>query len=739
MLQKSIDNYYEEFIQEIQALSQYGDHQSDVFWALYTDALCGTGFLVDCNQLIFRQNSGSHRTTDIKIDGYESVPSETNNILTLVVSEFSGVGNPELQTINRDEAISHFSKVETFIEKSLSKEFRDSIDENMLKSPRPIAEMIANEWENIVAFRIILMTDKLLRIQKNRKAEKSRSFENITIRGTRVIRDCYDFEQYKNENLDGSKSTDAIEIDFIKDTGNAVPVLSIQNDKSLNYDSYIGVISGNQLASIYERYQSRLLEQNIRSYLQNRNNVNKAITNTIMETPGMFFAYNNGISCVAEEIEIKDKSIISIKGFQIVNGGQTTASIHRALTDKSLKADLSLINVQMKITVLKDDLQTADKFDIVTRIAEFSNNQTKVARSDLVSNNPFHIQIEKLSRSIRAPIWGNNSIQTKWYYERLKGQYLDEKTRIKNPKDKLRFETEFPALTSSSVTNRKQVFDKSYLAKMQNTWNQYPYIVAQGNEKNYAWFKDLVSEEWEKWDEVKENYGEQFFEDLVSKIIIFQDIAKLIPAIYKDSDGRPQRGLPGQAITYYAISKFAYDIQTEALGKKKKFDHRIIWQLQKMPEDLLTSFVPVIKLVFNLMMDPPEGGSKDTSEWAKKPFLWDLIKNQIIKWPDSISNYLIPISEENSSLTLEGQTYSSEELNGASLESVKTVQENVNTAGIEFWKSVYQWGQESREISGSEINVFSNYFKHGSANRFRSKSLLETLERFQSKGCELHI
>ena len=172
MLQKSIDKYYEEFIKEIQALSQYGDHQSDVFWGLYTDALCGTGFLVDCNQLIFRQNSASHRTTDIKIDGYEAVPSETNNILTLVISEFSGVGNSELQTINRDEAISHFSKVEAFIEKSLSKEFRDSIDENMLKSPRPIAEMIANEWENIVAFRIILMTDKLLRIQKNRRDEK---------------------------------------------------------------------------------------------------------------------------------------------------------------------------------------------------------------------------------------------------------------------------------------------------------------------------------------------------------------------------------------------------------------------------------------------------------------------------------------------------------------------------------------------------------------------------------------
>ena len=139
------------------------------------------------------------------------------------------------------------------------------------------------------------------------------------------------------------------------------------------------------------------------------------------------------------------------------------------------------------------------------------------------------------------------------------------------------------------------------------------------------------------------------------------------------------------------------------------------------------------------MMNPPEGGSKDPSEWAKKPLLWDLIKKQIIKWPDSISNYLIPISEENSSLSLDGQTNSSEELSGASSDSVKTVQEKVNTAGVEFWKAVYQWGKESREISGSEINVFSNYFKHGSANRFRSKSLLETLERFQSKGCELQI
>ena len=57
----------------------------------------------------------------------------------------------------------------------------------------------------------------------------------------------------------------------------------------------------------------------------------------------MFLAFNNGISATADFIEL-DKSggfIKSVKNLQIVNGGQTTASIYH--TWKNDKVDLSLV------------------------------------------------------------------------------------------------------------------------------------------------------------------------------------------------------------------------------------------------------------------------------------------------------------------------------------------------------------------------------------------------------------
>ena len=221
-------------------------------------------------------------------------------------------------------------------------------------------------------------------------------------------------------------------IDFYKEGYNVPCIISTSENEE--YQSYLAIISGQALAAIYEKYGSRLLEQNVRSFLQFTGKVNKGIRTTILKEPHMFLAFNNGIAATAERIELgvspdgKGLVITSVQDFQVVNGGQTTASIYHTL--KKDKADISGIFVQLKLSVVKNRNNFSE---IVSRISEYANTQNKVSVSDLSSNRPYHIELEKLSRNIFAPhVTGQIGQQTKWFYERARGQY-------KNARDKGRF------------------------------------------------------------------------------------------------------------------------------------------------------------------------------------------------------------------------------------------------------------------------------------------------------------
>ena len=102
---------------------------------------------------------------------------------------------------------------------------------------------------------------------------------------------------------------------------------------------------------------------------------------TIRKEPQMFLAFNNGLSATAEAVTVEDlpgggKGLRSIRDLQIVNGGQTTASIYHAV--KKDKADVSQLFVQVKLTVLNDPT----KMDIVVPyISRYANTQNKVQGS----------------------------------------------------------------------------------------------------------------------------------------------------------------------------------------------------------------------------------------------------------------------------------------------------------------------------------------------------------------------
>jgi hypothetical protein len=247
------------------------------------------------------------------------------------------------------------------------------------------------------------------------------------------------------------------------------------------------------------------LESNVRSFLQFRGKINKGIRKTINEDPSMFFSYNNGITATAEYIEFDQKNeITKLKNFQIVNGGQTTASLFN--TRKIDKVSLDDIFVQMKLTIIDDDKVN----DIVPNISKFANTQNKVSDSDFFSNDVYHVRIEEKSRRIWAPIKSGELKGTKWFYERAKGQYLEVQSKLTDAQKK-----EFKATNPQS-----QMFTKTDLAKYMMVWEHLPYIVSLGAQKNFDKFGEIIVPRWNKNDK---EFNDVYYQHAIAKAIIFKE------------------------------------------------------------------------------------------------------------------------------------------------------------------------------------------------------------------------
>lgn len=300
--------------------------------------------------------------------------------------------------------------------------------------------------------------------------------------------------------------------------GFEIPCIKVPTNVD-TYQSYLAIIPGPLIAKIYEEYGQRLLEQNVRTFLEFTGKINKGIRRTINTEPEMFFAYNNGIAATAEEVRLGKGSqgtmVISyIKDLQIVNGGQTTASLFH--TKRKDRADLSGIAVQMKLNIINS---RENYSNIVERIAEYANTQNKVSFSDLTANNPFYIELEKLSRTIVAPHIAGQTVQTHWFFERTRRQYKNQRAKDGNTSSRRK---------SFDIRNPKsQLFTKEELAKYINTFSLIekakngkkdlvvgPNSVVQGSQKNHDAF-------------IKYNLPEElpdsiWFEDAIAKAILFR-------------------------------------------------------------------------------------------------------------------------------------------------------------------------------------------------------------------------
>ena len=395
---------------------------------------------------------------------------------------------------------------------------------------------------------------------------------------------------YQQHNIRAGK--EKVEIDFPTEYNTRIQCLKMSDDNPF-VDAYLAIMPGITLAKIYKKYQQVLLEKNVRTFLQFKGKVNKGIRKTLRKEPDMFFSYNNGISTTATEIELKKKDgilqITRLYDWQIVNGGQTTASIAACLNDRDVELDK--VFVPMKISVIRN---SDDCDSIVKAISTTANSQTAIKNSDFSANEPYLVDLEKFSRSEWVPN-GNNMPVCKWYFERTRGQYLDQLAQLSGYNEKS-FKIQYP---------KKQKITKTDIAKYEASWNQQPYNVCKGAEKNYSLFVAEIKKE-------RPIVTSKYYKHIIAKGILFNTIDSIIKS----------KKLGG-----YKANMNAYMMAAISSLSQKNLDLTYIWENQTVQQDVIDRIEELIPLVWrHLTVDSISGGHVNVGDWSKKPECWQRLK-----------------------------------------------------------------------------------------------------------------
>lgn len=486
----------------------------------------------------------------MRADGY--CFDETDHSLILLISDFQDSREPDKLTRTRVDEL--YWRLYYFLDEvcngNISTYFDDSDD--VLKISDYIRRRMNAQHDDpqlVLKVKFYILTNKELDTRllstnllettisntrgKKKKAKTTKKIKKENFNGKPLeIALWYPERFFEMEN---SNNNEPIVIDVAEDYGcNGIPCIKGNIGDNLDYEAYIAIIPGKLLADIYIEHGSRVLEGNVRAFLGTggSKSVNSGIRRTINTDPTKFFTYNNGIATTASDVETNfvdgQLYITKIVDLQIINGGQTTASLAEAVLKKT-NTDLKGIYVPMKLTVI-DDRESEDENGIrfydamVQSIAKFANSQNKVTAADLFSNDPFHIQMEQMSKRYLAPP-GQSAVPTGWYYERSRKKYKQEQIKLSKDSQK-RFQSKFP---------KSQVITKEQLAMYITTvFSLRPDIVSKGKNWTMKAFGTEISEIYKK---NKEAFNEFYFKKCICAAIIYRTVDSYLET-HKDSGTR---------------------------------------------------------------------------------------------------------------------------------------------------------------------------------------------------------
>lgn len=604
---------------------------------------------------------GTYDKKSIGISAYCWDPGDEEGVLSIIISDF--VRSEEPQGLLKPDINALLNKLIHFTKAARDTNFSEKLEET--SSAFVFADFFVRNIKKFGKIKLILATNRL---------NKARSWDAHslgTIAGIPTTVSIWDLARLERF-ISSGQTRDDLVVNFADDFGEPISVLKASFDGA-PLESYIAVVPGSQLADIYDKWGARLLEANVRSFLQARNKVNRGIRDTIKDDPSMFFSYNNGLTATAESVEVVQMEdglfLMSAENFQIVNGGQTTASIHAA--KKLSPAQLKNVFVQMKLTVVPK----ASVEEIVPNISLYANSQNKVNAADFSSNQPFHVQMEEFSRRVLAPSGEDEYRETKWFYERARGQYADEYGK-RNVSEKRKFKTEFP---------RNQFITKTDLAKFENSYRCKPHVVSLGAQKNFGNFASAIGKEWKK---NESEFDETWFKRLIAKAIIFRTLEKLVPA-----QDWYEGGYRANIVTY-AFAKLVHDAEQQ--GKVPDLDR--VWKLQRVPAALEEALKIAAKAANEQITNPPDG-VRNFSEWAKKQACWEQLSRRDLDYPENFGDVLVSPQEAKAA-----QDSDRKDRNAMSGAEAMT---EVMQQGGEYWSQILNFGLHVGKISPKEKGILT--------------------------------
>lgn len=657
---KELSKFYNSLVQEVvtrQIANEEGDNQEQTFTRMCLELLSEAGETENSDVAFYEKGLGTQNQQ--KINGYAI--SDNYETVDLFVSIYEGTEEPI--TILKKDIDNAAKRMTNFFRNAIYSDLGNEIEES--SAIFEFANTLGTYKE---------LRDSLVRVNAfiltngNYKGEIPPIKE---ICGYKIYYRVVDI----NYLYQISEQSHAPIVIDLKEEGWKVPCLHASTSSD-DYEAYVAILPGEFLYSLYERYGGRLLEQNVRSFLQFTGKINKGIRDTIIKKPHMFLAYNNGIAATADAMEIDANGYIqSISNLQIVNGGQTTASIYH--TKKKDKADISDIYVQVKLSIIKKKDEFAD---IVSAISQYANTQNKVNNADFSANNPILVELEKVSRYVMTPITQEKSMQTYWFFERARSQYKNIRQKEGFTKSRQKaFDLKYP---------KNQMFTKVELAKYINCYEEVyegsklviaPHIVVRGSEKNYAQFiaKNLPTN--------PKKVNNVYFEDTIAKAILF----KAADRLYGTKRTGNNIGELKSVVVPYTIGLLNH-------LTSGRIDLYKIWKNQKV-SDAMSNLIYSLMVQLNpfIMKISP---SNNYLEWAKKEDCWLTVRDSK-EWKyelDSIEDDLI-----DPDIPVVRKVTVNTTVDDKSEHDLKIVK----SIPYKLWLKFAEWGAESGELS---LNLQSN-------------------------------
>jgi hypothetical protein len=558
----------------------------------FTELVCGeleiAGVLEEPTVCYYQGGVGS---TESKINGYSAAEAD-GRIDVFISLYFAG---DEICKVNSADIDRAFRKLRKFLDAVALGEFATKIE------PSAEARAMAMELTRLISsagrISMFLFTNGVVATRKERQAAEPLGDAKVSL-------EVWDLERFRRLRSSAS-AQEPIDVDL---AGVQVPCVASSSAHSA-YQTCVTLLPGSLLSQLYDEHGARLLELNVRSYLQAKGKINRGILETLVREPDRFLSYNNGISIVAEKILLSADSryVLGMNGIQIVNGGQTTASIHKA--SKETGADLANVLVQAKITVVPPE-----KFEeVVHDIARYSNSQNKVSEVDLSANHPYHVAVERHSRAQWAP-----GEQSKWFYERARGSFQTERARRSRTKsEREKFDREFP--TAQRVT-------KEDLARYSNCFDGLPHLVSKGGQKNFVRFMEGLPSTSKGWEMPLAEY-----KALIGKAILYRECQSLAK----------EAGIPS-----FRINVVTYTVSLLAEMSARRLNLEEIWNVQGISgptTKLLRDWLPKVAEVLLRTAE-----ARNPTEWFKSEHCWNSLRHETSAWglSDSVAGELLNVSAD---------------------------------------------------------------------------------------------